>query len=378
METLEITNQQGLNNVVENKVRAMLTRKADAVAATVNDMINEGNALQDYIAPLGVVLQSKTEKPVVTFAANGTVKMLMPEGEFGLHDNAVSQLSEKMGVPSKYLRALASGTDWEKQLASTILNEHSNWTKRSRVLVRTVGGEVRGVLSDSYRRLNSLDIASAFLAEVQEQGAQIADAYKSDTKVWFETILPTPIHVPTLKNGIVTLYAGARFSTSDFGNGSVDMRSFLLNGVCLNGMVRESVMKQVHLGAKLPDSLHLSNETYRLDTAATVSAVRDITRGLFGREALMQKAIEIQGASEIDVDFAAELKALTQRAVLLKDEAKGVEKLLMDNNPNDGLEGGATLWKLTQAITAHARDLEPARTRELHELSGALLNRVKI
>lgn len=50
----------------------------------------------------------------------------------------------------------------------------------------------------------------------------------------------------------------------------------------------------------------------------------------------------------------------------------------MRNDPDDGVQGGATLWKLTQAITAHARELEPRRSRELHEISGALLNRVKV
>ena len=43
-----------------------------------------------------------------------------------------------------------------------------------------------------------------------------------------------------------------------------------------------------------------------------------------------------------------------------------------------GVQGGATLWKLTQAITAHARELTPERSRELHELSGQLMNRVKL
>lgn len=373
----EVSNQQALNDVVINKVHALINRRADAINGHYSDMVAEGQAMQDYIAPIGVVNKGKTELPIVRFAANGTVKMVLPQGEFGMHDNAVSQLGEKMAIPAKYLRSLAAGGEWERQLAATILNEHSGWTNRSRVLVRTVGNQVRGVLSDSYRRLNSLDIASAFVNEVQTQGGCIVDAHKTDTKIWFETILPQPISIPTQKNGVVILFAGARFSTSDFGNGSVDLRSFVMNGVCTNGMVRESVMKQVHLGGKLPDNLLLSNETYRLDTATTVSAVRDITRGLFSKETLLQKAIEIQGASEIDVDFHKELTALYGRAALLKDEVKGVEKLLMDNNPNDGLQGAPTLWKLTQGITALARELQPDRARELHELSGQLLNRVK-
>ena len=76
--------------------------------------------------------------------------------------------------------------EWQRQLAATVLNEHSGWTQRTRVLIRTVGQQVRGVLSDSYRRLNSVEILTAFVQEASQQGAVIADAYMSDTKVWAE------------------------------------------------------------------------------------------------------------------------------------------------------------------------------------------------
>ena len=192
------------------------------------------------------------------------------------------------------------------------------------------------------------------------------------------TVVLLTCYVPTKNNGDVVIFAGARFSTSDYGDGAVDMRAFLLNGACLNGMVRESVMRQMHLGAKLPDSLALSQQTYELDTQTTVSAVRDLTRGLFLPENIKEKAYEIQGASEIEVDLEKEVKKLTSNGSLLKAEGQEVEKLLMKNDPNDGVQGGSTLWKLTQAITAHARTLTPERSRELHEISGALLSRVKL
>lgn len=370
--------QQGLNEVVMNKVQRMIDGKAVGVRATMERLVNEGKIAQDYIAPIGVNLKINDHSPVITFSANGSLRMDMPDGQFTLHDNAIGQLADRMGIPQRYLRGLASGEPWAKQLAATLLNEHSGWTQRSRVLVRTVGQQVRGVLSDSYRRLNSVEILTAFVQEAADQGAVISDAYMNDTKILAETILPTPLTVPTAKNGDVVIFAGARFSTSDYGDGAVDMRAFLLNGACLNGMVRESVMKQVHLGSKLPDNLQLSQQTYELDTKTTVSAVRDLTKGLFSKDNLMKKAIEIQGASEMEVDFEHELKRLTRDGGLLKQEGKEVEKILMRNDPEDGVQGGATLWKLTQAITAHARELSPERSRELHELSGQLLNRVKV
>lgn len=376
--TASVQKQQGLNQVVTNKVHRMIEGKQQGVMETLQRLHNEGKIAQDFIAPIGVNLRSNDRQPVISFKAEEQVQMAMPEGNFNLHGNAISQISEKMGIPAKYLRELSGGDTWQKQLCATILNEHSGWTGRTRVLIRAVGREVRGVLSDSYRRLNSVNILTAFIREAGNQGAVVSDAYMNDTKVWCETILPTPIEIPTRKNGTVIIFAGARFSTSDYGNGSVDMRSFLLNGACLNGMVRESVMRQVHLGARLPDSIALSQKTYELDTKTTVSAVSDLTRGLYSRDTIMQKAIEIQGASEIDVDFDKELKGLVQRGALLKNEGREVEKLLMNNNPEDGVTGGATLWKLAQGITAFAREQAPERSRELHEISGQLMNRVKV
>jgi len=376
--TAAIDFQQGLNQVVMNKVQSMIDGKAMGVQATMERLVNEGKIAQDYIAPLGVNLRAKQHDPVITFNGEHGLMMNMPDGQFSLHANAVGQLADRMGVPQRYLRTLAGGEEWQVLLAAQILNEHSVWTQRSRVLVRTVGKQVRGVLSDSYRRLNSVEILTAFVEEASNQGAVISDAYMNDTKVWAETILPQPIVVPTKNNGDVVIFAGARFSTSDYGDGAVDMRAFLLNGACLNGMVRESVMRQMHLGAKLPDSLALSQQTYELDTQTTVSVVRDLTRGLFLPENIKEKAYEIQGASEMEVDLEKEVKKLTSNGSLLKAEGQEVEKLLMKNDPNDGVQGGSTLWKLTQAITAHARTLTPERSRELHEISGALLSRVKL
>ena len=370
--------QMGLNQVVINKVQKMIDGKAVGVQATMSRLIEEGKIAQEYIAPIGVNLKAQEHSPVITFSGESRLMMNMPDGQFSLHDNAIAQLADRMGIPQRYLRSLASGEPWAIMLAAHLLNQHSDWTQRSRVLVRTVGHQVRGVLSDSYRRLNSVEILTAFVQEAAGQGAVISDAYMNDTKVWAETILPTPVTVPTKNNGDVVIFAGARFSTSDYGDGAVDMRAFMLNGACLNGMVRESVMKQVHLGSKLPDNLALSQQTYELDTKTTVSAVQDLTRGLFSADTIKRKAYEIQGASEMEVDLDHELKKLTGNGWLLKQEGKEVEKILMRNNPDDGVQGGATLWKLTQAITAHARELSPERSRELHEISGELLGRVKV
>ena len=54
------------------------------------------------------------------------------------------------------------------------------------------------------------------------------------------------------------------------------------------------------------------------------------------------------------------------------------ENKLMSGNPEDGLTGGSTLWKLAQGISAVANDLEDkTRTRDLQDIAGTLFIRNK-
>lgn len=139
-----VEKQQGLNQVMINKVQKMIEGKQRDVMGTITRLLEEGKAAQDFIAPIGTGRRNSGWKPVISFHAADRVQMAMPEGDFNLHGNAISQISEKMGVPAKYLRELSAGDTWQKQLCATILNEHSNWTERTRVLIRAVGMEVRG------------------------------------------------------------------------------------------------------------------------------------------------------------------------------------------------------------------------------------------
>jgi len=138
----------------------------------------------------------------------------------------------------------------------------------------------------------------------------------------------------------------------------------MMQGICLNGMVRESVMRQVHLGGRLPDNMLLSNRTYDLDTRTQASAVKDLTKGIFTKDSIRARALEIQGAAGMIVDMDKELKSL-QKGKLGKEEVQAVEKVLMRNNPDDGVQGESTLWKLVQGITAHSREIPARRSREL-------------
>lgn len=372
-------NQIGLNQIIRERVANRIQRGQMSATEAIGKLIEEGKASNDYIAYLGA---NNTRLSDVTFNANGHVQMLLPENGdqpavYQIHDNAIGQLGEKFKVPTRYIRELAGGDEWQRQLAAKILNDHSSWSKKTRTLVRVVGDEVRGVLSDSYRRLNSQDIIMAFLETANRNGAQLSDGMLDATRVYMEVLMPETISIMTPKNGMVEMAFGARLSTSDYGDGALELRAFMMQGVCLNGMVRDSVMRTVHLGSRLPENIAISKRTYELDTKTQASAIRDLTSGIFSKDSIMQRGLEIQGASEMVVDMERELKSLG-KGKLLKEEVTGVEKILMRNNPDDGVQGESTLWKLVQGITAHGRSLDPRREKDFQEIAGDLMNRVKL
>lgn len=364
---------ENLNDVARAKVERMIANAAPTVMGTVERLLAEGKIANDFITEVGS--NNRGTNPEMSFSANGHVAIHLPKGDFELHDNAVRQLGERMNVPQGYLLDLARGSEWKRELAAEVLNKHSLWTPKDRVLVRSVGTQVRAVLSDHYRRLNSTDLVQGFLETLEQQGAVLTDGRMDDTRVWFESIYPQGIEFPTEKNGTLLMFFGARLMTSDYGDGALQMRSFMMQGVCLNGMVRESVLRQVHLGGRLPDNIHFSESTYRHDTLATAGAIRDITRSLFSRETFLNRGQEVLNAAGHDVNMEKELKALTASSKLGKGEADQVGKILMDGKAEDGVTGEPTLWKLVNGITAYARTAEPRRRLDLQEIAGELMNR---
>lgn len=375
---------QNMQQVVENKIKAKLAKGYNNVQDATKRLIEEGKVAKDFIFEVGA--ERKGIESAINFRPDNkgkvTANFKMPDGRdnYFVNPHAVRQVAEKLKIPMAYLTSLLySSESWQQTLGYEIMNTHNEWTDRNKVLVRAVGNEVRAFLSDQYRRLNSEQIFGTHIDEIYKNGGQLSDGWMDDTRVMVESLLPSPIQVQTQLNGIIFLAFGTRMVTSDYGDGALELRSFVLQGVCLNGMVRESVLRSVHLGAKLPDNLGLSQHTYELDSMATASAIRDLTKNLYSSDVIKTRMLEIKAASDLTMDPVKELKQLQGIGKLLKGESDEIGKLLMRNSPEDGLQGESTLWKLTQGITAYANseNVDARRRMELQEIAGNLFDKVK-
>jgi hypothetical protein len=97
--------------------------------------------------------------------------------------------------------------------------------------VRTLNNEVRGFLSDSYRRLDSRPIIEAFVTGVQRLGALPYKGIVTDTKVAIQAILPDVFE--TVIPGEVLAFV-LSLENSDFGNGALSLRVGALRIWCDN------------------------------------------------------------------------------------------------------------------------------------------------
>lgn len=84
----------------------------------------------------------------------------------------------------------------------------------------------------------------------------------------------------------------------------------------------------------------------------------------------------ISSSTNIIVDLKSEIEN-SLKSVLIKDEIQELESVFMNNKAEDGVKGESTLWKLTQGITAIAREKTEERKRELQEFAGGLFKRVE-
>jgi len=366
-------------SILTTKLNSYLTSKSKPVTEAIARIERTGSLLDDYVKPVKELTFARSlvgGDVRMNFNYNDVESGTMIERttSLGLHEHAVSQIGDKFGVPPAYLRNLTFGTNWEKNLATTIMQEHASNIARERVLIRSVEGEVRGVLSDKYRRLNSMEIFMAFLLGAQQIGSVLVDAHSGETKGFLEVINPNIVEFDTQLNGRNYACIGARIRNSDFGDGALEVYLFALMVKCMNGLVGQTMLKEFHLGGRIPENIQISEDTYKKDTAAKAALVGDVMKQLAAPDVTNGLITRIQGAAAVEVNLVKEVEKLPKLGLTL-GEAENVGRVLMENNPDNGLQGSASLWKLVNGLTAVARESKPERKRELEQIAGEMLVR---
>jgi uncharacterized ParB-like nuclease family protein len=226
---------------------------------------------------------------------------------------------------------------------------------------------MRGFLSSRYRRLDSRPLLEAFAIECQKINAVPIDGTVSDVRCSLKAIVPQ-IYEPL--PGEVLAF-GVEWHNSDYGAGTHAIRAFILRVWCLNGATLENSLAQIHLGRNISDEFDVSNRTYKLDTAASVSALRDVVSGVLMPHKIDAMCETIKKAHEQKVEWK-NIKGSVGRK-LLKGELE-LAQTAFDGPDVINLPPEKTLWRASNALSWVAGSSDnPDRKIELQRIAGELL-----
>lgn len=287
------------------------------------------------------------------------------EHSFNLHPHALNQCTDFVGIPRKFTDDLFQ-SGWGRDLLAHNMNTmYGHIPKPSKRLVRVVNDEVRGYLSDRYRRIDTPLCINSFIEAIQKYGAVPIKAKATEVKFHMSAALPQIVE-PYPGEPMV---AGIAMSNSDYGKGAFEIRFQFYRLLCKNGMMGSDCLRKIHLGARISDDIALSEETHRLDNAAVASATKDIVDQALAPAAVKEKLDFIKTAHEKKIDFGVVMKDL--KSGLTKNEAERIGEVYR-NGGVEQLPVGDTAWRFANAISwlAGQDEVDTHRSIELEAMAG--------
>jgi hypothetical protein len=258
---------------------------------------------------------------------------------------------------------------WGAELVAENLNRIYHNGNGARYLTRSVKNEVRGFLSDSYRRLDSRPIVDQFIQAVATFGAVPLDGYALETKIAVKAVLPY-VFEPVPHEVMIF---GVALENSDFGQGALSLRTFVERLWCTNRAISTEDLRKIHLGARLGEDLQLSQRTYDLDTQTMASAAQDIVQRSLAAENVNEYMGLIEKANTEKIDPKNVMGFLKKN--LRKGEVDAVVEAF--NSPEvEMLPPGSTTWRMSNAISwiANTKVEDEGRKLEVMKVAGAMLD----
>lgn len=321
----------------------------------------QAQAKKDYIAPrakmqLQVLDRDNAKFPVLALLNGNGGK------QFGINEIAHDQLATRLEIPRNYYDRMR--TKAPALLAGNVNHWLQNHEGEKSLMVRTLDGDVRALLSDRYRPLDNHDLAEAVLPIIQEHELYIVSCELTERKLYIKAFDKRihrdierkgsdPAH--TFLNDVV--YPALTISNSEVGCGSVSVAAGLYTGGCTNfASFSDSRMKKYHIGGKAAGSddfyALLSDDTKRLTDQAIWAQTRDVVRSAFEIAKFEELVGRLQGATEqkIEGDVLGVVEVTSKRFGFTEQEKGGVLKHLIAG-------GDLSQYGLFNAITRTAEDL---------------------
>src|SRR5688572_7511380 len=314
------------------------------------------DAKKDFIVP---------DSKINVYTNNDLLELGFGLGDGGLFggpltENGHDQLGALCGIPSKYYDLMRTARGSSELLATNV----RHWINQSsdRRMIRTLDGNIRALLSDSYRRLDNYDLAQSVLPMLQESGASIESCEITDKKIYIKAITHK-VQGEVKKGDVVS--AGIIVSNSEVGHGSLSVKPLIYRLVCSNGAIADKyAMKKYHAGRKNEmEQIQFSNDTLNAEDKAFWLKVRDLVKFSLSEVTFQKIVAEMTESTEVKIEEPAKAIEMAAKKYTFTETEKGdVLKHLIEG-------GDLTSWGLGNAVTRMAQDVDSYdRSTELESI----------
>jgi len=338
----------------------------------------QAESKKDYIAPCAKMQLQVMERDNATFPV---LALLDGNGgqRFGMKDLAHDQLAARLEIPRAYYDKMRVNAP--ALLAGNVNHWLTKAETEKAMMVRTLDGEVRALLSNRYRPLDNQDLAEAVLPIIQEQNLYIVSCELTERRLYIKAF-DKRIEREIKRNGTDpahtfltdVIYPALTISNSEVGGGSVSVAAGLYTGGCTNfASFADSRMRKYHIGGKAAGSEEfyalLSDDTKRITDQAIWAQTRDVVRSAFEMARFDELVGRLQEATEQKVtgDVVEVVQLAAKKFGMNDGERSSVLKHLIEG-------GDLSQYGMFNAVTRTAEDLpDYDRATQFERFGGEII-----
>ena len=256
------------------------------------------------------------------------------------------QIGDTLGIPSRYYDRM------QKEKPALLADNVNSWLrdKDQSYMVRTLSNTARALLSDRYRRIDNLEVASAVLPILT--GMDIASCEVTEQKMYIK-VVSKKIEARCVGD---VVQAGVAISNSEVGLGAVSVLPLVYTLKCSNGLIVNSMAeRKTHVGRAvkgLEDFGIISDETAKAEDRAFLLKLKDIVTSILDETRFAQIVATLEKSSEAKITGRVqEVVELTAKNYALNDgEQESILKYLIEG-------GDLSKYGLSNAITRASQDI---------------------
>lgn len=381
----------------------MVARHPNEVPTIIQELERQSKTARDFIAQ-GPALKATVTHEFPNGDPDGINLAVpvsgpdFPPTAYGLTRTAHQQLGERLAIPRPYYQRML-------EAAPALLAENVNtWLGRDgdrRWMTRMLDGNVRALVSDRYRPLDSYALAFRSLRVSKAAGAVPHRVDLTDDRFEMRLIhrdwqdrmadedgiavaryggntapIPGPVSDYHDEDGGGQFLPGAYLKNSETGRGGFGVGVYVIDAICNNGYIVEQGVAQIHLGERHALGELVTSETQRKKDDALWSEVEDVIRGVFDREKFTAIVKRFRASQEAILEKPIEaVEAVCADAGFDDQEKQDILNELMSPSwerptaPN-------SVFALLSAVTAmaHKVDEDSEKVTDLQTVGARLLD----